>query len=260
MRRSTVIITTVGVCLLGAPAAFADVQLTMQDGRVSIVAKDATLRQIMTEWARVGQTKVVNVERIPGGPMTLQLTNIPEEQALAILMKPLSGYMAAPRANSAPNQSRFDRILVMPTIAAARQPTTATASATSTPAPVFQSASPGVLPPPQQAVEDDDDDRAAAANNPPAPRAPVFTTFPQPQVVNPNGPAAGGVYNPNGTPVVINPGAMQQQPPPQQGPAAATPSGVPTIPAGVAVPGMMVPVPQQPNTPGAPRRPGGAQD
>jgi hypothetical protein len=41
--------------------------LSIHDGRVSIVAKDATVRQILTEWARVGRTKIVNVERIPGG-------------------------------------------------------------------------------------------------------------------------------------------------------------------------------------------------
>ena len=53
------------------PAASADVELSIHDGRVTIVAKDATVRQILTEWARVGRTKIVNVERIPGGPMTL---------------------------------------------------------------------------------------------------------------------------------------------------------------------------------------------
>ena len=31
-------------------AASADVQLTIQNGRVSLVAKDATLRQILAEW------------------------------------------------------------------------------------------------------------------------------------------------------------------------------------------------------------------
>ena len=59
--------------LCAVSTASADVQLTMQNGRVSIVAKDATVRQILTEWARVGQTKIVNVERVPGGPMTLEL-------------------------------------------------------------------------------------------------------------------------------------------------------------------------------------------
>jgi hypothetical protein len=131
--------STVGLCLLTASTASAEVKMTMQNGRVSIVAKDATLRQIMTEWARVGQTKIVNVERIPGGPMTIELNNVPEEQALAMLMRPLSGYLAAPRAVDAPNASRYDRILVMPTVAAARP----AATASSAPPPVFQS-SPGL--------------------------------------------------------------------------------------------------------------------
>ena len=50
------------------------------------MAKDATVRQILAEWARVGQTKIVNVERIPGGPLTLELNNVPEAQALDILL------------------------------------------------------------------------------------------------------------------------------------------------------------------------------
>src|SRR5215510_8835447 len=125
MRYSTIaaLVATLGGSLV-AGNAFADVQLTMQNGRVTIKAKDATLRQIMTEWARVGQTKVVNVERIPGGPITIELTDVTEEQALSTLMKALSGYVAAPRAVTNPGVSRFDRILVMPTVAAARQPAT----------------------------------------------------------------------------------------------------------------------------------------
>ena len=73
--------------LLTCSSAFADVQLTLQDGRVSIVARDATVRQILTEWARVGQTKIVNVEKIPGPPMTLELTNMPEQQALDLTIQ-----------------------------------------------------------------------------------------------------------------------------------------------------------------------------
>ena len=105
----------------------------MQDGRVSLVAKDATVRQILTEWARVGQTKIVNVERMPGGPVTLELTNVPEAQALDVLLRSLSGYIAAPRPVEAANLSRFDRIILMPTLAAARP-----ADARRRRAPVFQ--------------------------------------------------------------------------------------------------------------------------
>src|SRR5713226_7228756 len=108
--------------LAATSIASADVHVTMQQGgRVSIVAKDATVRQILTEWARVGQTKVVNVDRIPGGPVTLELTNMPEGQALDVLLKSVSGYMAAPRQTVVAGLSVFDRIIVMPTAAAPRQ-------------------------------------------------------------------------------------------------------------------------------------------
>src|SRR5262250_3627806 len=89
-------LVTIGALSIASTAS-ADVQVTMHNGQVSIVAKDATLRQIMTEWARVGQTKVVNVERIPGGPLTLELRDIPEAQALDMLLRSVSCYMAAPR-------------------------------------------------------------------------------------------------------------------------------------------------------------------
>ena len=68
--------------LAAGSTAFADVQLTIRNGQVSLVAKDATVRQILTEWARVGQTKIVNVERSPGGPITLELKDVPEQEAL----------------------------------------------------------------------------------------------------------------------------------------------------------------------------------
>jgi hypothetical protein len=231
--------------LVAVTTASADVQLSMQNGRVSIVAKDATVRQILTEWARIGHTKIVNVERIPGGPITLELNNVAESQALEILLRAMSGYIAAPRPAEAfaANLSQFDRIIVMPTLASARPATTAAA-----PPPVYQQAP--QFNQPQHVSDDDTDDEQPAPNVPvPPQRAPVFNTFPQqPQVVSPQ----------NGQPM---PAAPQQ-------PAPATPQpGYPTVPAGgVAVPGMIVQPPQQPGQPqpGVPvapvRRPGGPDE
>src|SRR5678815_3687052 len=113
------VILGVAACLCTVSTASADVQLTMQSGRVSLIAKDATVRQILTEWARVGQTKIVNVERLPGGPITLQLDNVTESQALEILLRTLSGYITAPRPVDVANLSHFDRIIIMPTLASA---------------------------------------------------------------------------------------------------------------------------------------------
>ena len=78
--------------------ASADVRSPSTNGRVSLSARDATVRQILTEWARVGQTQIVNVERIAGGPITIEFTNVPEAEALDMLLRSVSGYMAAPRA------------------------------------------------------------------------------------------------------------------------------------------------------------------
>ena len=98
--------------------AHAQVQITIHDSRVSLVAKDATLEQILAEWAKVGQTMFVNSERIPGGPLTLQLTDVPEAEALDILLRVVSGYIAVPRTPPVAGLSRFDRIIVMPTVGA----------------------------------------------------------------------------------------------------------------------------------------------
>ena len=238
-------------CLLAASTASADVHLTMQNGRVSIVAKDATLRQILTEWARVGQTKIVNVERVPGGPMSLELNDVSEGQALEVLLRPISGYIAAPRPVEVANLSRFDRIIVMPTLAGARAPVVAS----TTPPPVFQQ--PPQFNQPLQVATDDDDDQRPTPNLavPNQGRGPVFNTFPQPQMMNGQ---TGGV--PVAQPVN---GGMPQMPNQPAAPISTPPSAFPSAPfGGVAVPGMVAPPPPpqpgQPGIPGQPvRRPGG---
>src|SRR5256712_7423495 len=108
---------TLAFAVAASSTASADVRLTIQNGRVSLVARDATLRQILAEWAKVGQTKIVNAERVPGGPLTLQFTNWPERQALDTLLRTLAGYVAQPREVDVADLSHFDRIVVMPTIA-----------------------------------------------------------------------------------------------------------------------------------------------
>lgn len=222
-----------------APAASADVQLTIHDGRVTLVAKDATVRQIMTEWARVGRTKVVNVERIPGGPLTLELKDVPEVQALDVLLRTLSGYMAAPRVAAAPDASQFDAIIVMPTTA----PPPSRTAASIAPAPFTP---PSGFPP----VEDD---QGPVPGQPQ--RGPIFSTFPQPQVgapqQRPNLPAVRpGIAQP------LPEGPQPVQPPvvyPQPAAPAGQPSSAPF--GAVSTPGMIAQPAQQPGQVVQPRRP-----
>jgi hypothetical protein len=237
-------ICAIVACLLTASAASADVQVLLNNGRVSIVAKDATVRQILSEWARVGQTKIVNVDRIPGGPLTLELRDVPEGQALDVLLRSVSGYMAAPRQTAVANLSVFDRILVMPTAAAPRP-------ATSAQAPTFQQ--PQFQQPVPQPLDDDADDPPANVQVPNQPRGPVFNSFPPPQVGGPNGPVP--------VPGVMPTGGAAGQTGLSQPAAFGTPSA--PVNGGVSVPGMVAPAPPQQGSPTLqqapppPPRPGG---
>jgi hypothetical protein len=229
--RGCLIVAVAGLVVMGAASiASADVQLAIQNGRVTLVAKDATVRQILVEWARVGQTKIVNVERIPGGPLTLELRDVSEQQALRVLLRSVGGYVTAPRVTMIAGASVYDRIVVMPVAALPPSPVNAAAP----PAPFAAFQPPAFQPPP--ADDDRDDSLPPPIAQPGGNRGPVFV-FPPP---------SGANQPPQAVP------ANQPQPgTPVRAPAASYP-GAPTTtaPAGVSVPGMMVPAP--PPAPGQP--------
>jgi hypothetical protein len=110
------------LALAASPAHAAGVKLTIDGGKVSIDAQDATVRQILDEWARVGKTRIVNLERISSGPLTIKLDNVAEDVALDILLRAVPGYMAAPRATHLANASVYDRIFILATTSAAPPP------------------------------------------------------------------------------------------------------------------------------------------
>jgi hypothetical protein len=239
-------ILALGLSLFGAAwPASAEVQLAIRDGRVTLVATDATVRQILTEWARVGQTKIVNVERIPGGPVSLQLTDVPESEALDLLLRSVTGYMAARRPIAAANLSRYDRIFVLPTAAVARVPTAAAAP------PVFQQPfSPALQRPPGE--QDGGDDGPSIA----PPRGPLFPTFQSPQ---PGSVAPGQVFiGPEGGAQRVFIGPQGEQPHVTTPPPAGQPSITPFPGAvGTPRPGMVTPAPPGPGgQPGQPVQPG----
>jgi hypothetical protein len=75
-------VLTAGLLAIPALASARDLSLTIVDGRVTLVAQDVTVRQILAEWARIGQTKIVNGDKIFGPPLTLELRDVPEGKAL----------------------------------------------------------------------------------------------------------------------------------------------------------------------------------
>ncbi|HLG53997.1 MAG TPA: hypothetical protein VI485_01625 [Vicinamibacterales bacterium] len=115
----------VAVLLIGASSAGAQtVALTFQNGRVRLTAENASVAQILAEWARRGHTTIVNGERVPGPPVTLELNDVSEAQALDVLLRSASGYLVAARETALADASAFDRVFILPT---SSQPTSSTA-------------------------------------------------------------------------------------------------------------------------------------
>jgi hypothetical protein len=203
-------------CGFSASAFAGDLKLTMQNGRVTIIAVDVPLRQILQEWARVGQTKIVNAEKLSGPTMTLQLVDAPERDALDILLRSASGYIAAPRPVQMAGAAIYDRVTIMAT---SRAPAVTASNMPAPPPPTFQR-------PPQPI---DDSDEPINVSMPPPPQNQVITPFPgvppqgmqvnpnlqppnqqpmtapRPGLVTPNGQLPNGMPNPY-QPTVVRPG------------------------------------------------------
>jgi hypothetical protein len=202
MRSRTIVAAL--LVLLGAGSASAQVlSLEFHDGRVRLTAENVPVSRILAEWARLGGTKIVNGERVPGAPVTLQLTDVPERQALDVILRGAAGYMVLARDTVTPGASSFDKVLVLPTT------TRAPAAA--------------ALPPPPRPIQN---------------RLETDVDLDEPEE-NPQGPPAGAF--PRGRVPGVN--APQNPPPPPDGldgdgppPDAAPPAPAPGNPFGV-VPG-----------------------
>lgn len=249
-----------GTALLLVTAASASAQqmtLQIQNGQVTLDAQNVSVRQILAEWARVGGARIVNAEKVGGGPVTLQLTAMPERQAIDTILRGVGGYMLAPRPAGSAGVSAFDRILILPTSSAPR--------ASSAP---VSAGFPGQRPIPQQmpepvqtdVIEDEDNDvepepdeeGGAEVVSPPQDgpnrrfqRGP--TVFPNPM----GGAPQPFVPQPN-FPGNTQPVDEEEQPMPEPQVSPSNPFGVP---AGASTsPGVISPVPQQQQRPPRPPR------
>jgi hypothetical protein len=114
-----VILSTLVLAVALAIPAEAQLKLQISDGRVTLDAVNVPTRQILAEWARIGGTRIVGGDKVAGAPLTLKLVDVPEKQALDIILRNVAGFMAAPRlASAAPGASTYDRILIMATSSA----------------------------------------------------------------------------------------------------------------------------------------------
>jgi hypothetical protein len=212
------------VAVAAPAAAQSAVNMEFKDGRVKLVTENAPLSVILAEWAKRGRTTIVNGERIPGAPATLQLVDVPEREALEIVLRGASGYMVAERDTPVAGASAFDRIYVLPT-------SRVTTGTSPLPSPAAQAAQAV-----QSAIIDDDDDGpppfVTGPNQRPNPQLPPGVRLPpqvDPSRLPPN----------NAT--VIERGVNDDEPRP-----APTPTNPFGVTPGSSTPGVITPAPQRP--------------
>ena len=111
--KSPVALAAVLLSVTALTASAQTVKVEFLMGKVNLKVQNASLRAVLTEWARVGGTKIVNPERLAGQPVTLELVGVPERQALDILMRDVGGFMLGPRQSLVPGVSAYDRIVVV---------------------------------------------------------------------------------------------------------------------------------------------------
>jgi hypothetical protein len=196
------------VAAFTSPASAGEVKVTLNQGLVTIIADEAPVSRILAEWARLGQTKIVNGEKMMM-VVSLQLVNMPERQALDILLRSASGYMAAERQTPVQGASAFDRIMILPF---SRPPAAAAIPTSSSMPQPFNAGARQMIPQPN---DPDDGQPVTPPGMGPQTNAPGQQTSPVPGMLpptstsqNPNAPT-----NPFGTKTPMGaPGAAGQQP------------------------------------------------
>lgn len=228
MRFHTVI--AVAAILLGyaTSSSAQTVSLQFNNGRVTLNAQNAPIGQILSEWARVGGTRMVNHQRVSGPPVTLELIDAPERQALEVLLRTAAGYVVTAREGTG-GASMFSGVVILATTSAARNAPPVTFNS---PAPVQRPAFD------DQNFQRDDQQQDGAALN----RTVNVTPFPP----TPGAGTGPVVVRPGqGTPTFGSTNEPSAQAPPPQRPFANTPQILP----GTSRPGEITPLPPQQQQP-----------
>ncbi len=216
-------------------------RLQIAGGRVTLHAQNVPIRTILAEWARLGGATVINGDRVAGPPLTLELEGVTEREALDIVLRGVSGYMLAAREPGGAGASIFDRIMILPTSAAPRNPS-------ASPAPIFSNAPNGIVRPiqPRPPTDDQDPDDTGAPGDDDGVQIPRPVVIPRP---TPNS-VGSPVFPP--APIGTSDDPPERTTPPGVVVTPTNPFGVPpgsSLRPGVITPAPVAPVPPARNSP-----------
>ena len=115
MRTVTAVRTVliVAVTLAASPAAAQAPEVSFHAGRVTIAAREAPLAAVLDSWERQGGSRFDGAGRLADQSISVQLVDVPEREALRVLLRSAGGYVAIPRSIGQPGGSAFERIFIM---------------------------------------------------------------------------------------------------------------------------------------------------
>jgi len=90
--------------------------ITFNNGMVTLVAENVTVREILAEWGRKGGSRIVNAEKLGGSPVFLtEFKNEPEAAALRALLRDAPGYGVSMREAGSTGASTVGTVLILAT-------------------------------------------------------------------------------------------------------------------------------------------------
>jgi len=97
----------------GTAAQESHVSVSVGEQGVTLEAVNATLRDVLAEWARVGGFRLLDYDTLDARTVTVQLANVPEREALNILLRDIGGYVLGARRAGDSGRSQFGSLLVV---------------------------------------------------------------------------------------------------------------------------------------------------
>jgi hypothetical protein len=98
-KRQTVAVATMvaAVALIfgvaAVPEARQAVKIAFADGRVTLVAEDALVSDVLAEWARAGKTEIIGAELLEKRVVTVSLDDVSEGEAIEAILGKAFGYV-----------------------------------------------------------------------------------------------------------------------------------------------------------------------
>jgi hypothetical protein len=90
--------------------------ISFENGTVTLVAENVTLREILAEWARKGGSRIVNAEKLAGSPVYLtEFKGQSEADVLRALLREAPGYGVSMRDAPATGRSTVGTVLILAT-------------------------------------------------------------------------------------------------------------------------------------------------